>query len=241
MSGIDIRTKNGVLQQLETFATPFYSVYSGKDLKFYHIEDNMDSARDLLSSNLDMLEANGTAATFVIRFYDELNNAGKLVPENLKGSNTFRLTPNLNEYRSLAGAGVVIDSEQVRQLKEQNEILRAQLEAYQQSDDDDDDDDDAPEAPQGVGAIVGALFNNPQIQQVIISGAIKFIDKIMQPQQMQQAQPAAQMAGVSADDVQTSINELLKYCTADDLAKLAALPSVNPALFNILLTQLRSM
>lgn len=235
-SGIDIRTKSGVLQQLETFATPYYSIYSGKDLKFFHNKDDMDTARELLEDTLTLLEQNGTTASFVIRFYDGVNEKGKLTDANLLGSNTFRLNP-ANSVETIAGFYPSVNNEKMlRQLEAENQMLKEKLSIIEEEE---EEEEEEAKPANIVGAVVNNLLQHPEVQSKIIAGLFSLIDKVLP---MEQNKIQASIAGViNETDAEDILNELLKHCTLSDLKKLAELPSKNPSLFSILLTQLRSL
>lgn len=242
--GIDIRGKEDVLAQFDTFGTPYFAVYQGKDLKFYHLEDDVDSGRELLEANLLVLERNQTTAPFKIVFYESLNTAGKLSADNIKGSNTFRVwspgvsfnnpdygNPERMGAYNRGGNTEIVSSQQaeINELKEKVNELTELLQA-----------DDEPAQVGGVQGMLGALLENPQVQNVIVGKLLSFVETLF-PDKQQTA--PAMVAGITDEsDVQGAIRTLFAAgMNISDLQKLANLSTTNPAMFNILLQQLRSM
>lgn len=244
-TGIDLRGKDQVLQQFDLFDTPFFAVYQGKDLKFYHDVDNIDEAKELLSQNLDVLEFNASTAPFKIVYYTQLNNAGKLTQDNTKGSATFRVcspgvAPNNPNYGELSMVGSYQrkrENEMIELLQqkidEQNEKIALLIEAQEA-------EKEEPETVSGVQGVIGALMANPVLQEAIIGRLLNLVDKIL-PAPGGQSNTAA-IAGVTDEsDVQSAIRTLFDAgMTIADLQKLADLSKSNPALFKMLLGQLRN-
>lgn len=245
-TGIDLRGADQVLQQFDLFDTPFFAVYQGKDLKFYHDVDNVDEARELLNSNLAVLEANASTAPFKIVYYTQLNNAGKLTMDNCKGSATFRIcSPGVGANHPMAGQLEVVgsyhnrkQSELIelleRKLDEQNEKINILLEAK------DAEEAEDPGQVNGFQSVIGSLMANPAIQEAIIGRLINLVDKILPPPQQQHN--AGALAGITDEsDVQGALRILFDAgMTISDLQKLAAMTKTNAGLFQILLGQLRN-
>lgn len=246
-TGINLRGGDQVLQQFELFDTPFFAIYQGKDLQFYFDEENIDAARELLTQQLDVLTNNRSTATFKAVFYTGLNDKGKLTPENIKGSTTFRVcTPGVSynhpEFGNpeLIGAygnsrgGVRLMDEQAQKIEALEQKIDQLLEEKAEEENN---------TPQGVGGfqgMIGAVLSNPQVQQVLIGRLLGLLDKILPEQNA--AGPKPTIAGISDEsEVQAAIRKLFEAgMNIDDLIKLSNIPQNNPALFSILLTQLRS-
>lgn len=231
--GVDIRNKEGVLKQLEVFDTPFYSVHSGKDLKFFHAQNDIDAARRLLEDTLELLSQNGTAATFIIRFYSDVDDNGKLVEKNLLGSNSFRLNPAGNS-EIMGGYYPMINQNRLKELEMENALLQEKIALLES-------EEEEEEKPANVvGAVINKLLENEIVQTRIISGLFSVLDKVI-PVNDKHTNMSAAMSGYVADenDLQNVVDELLKHCTVEDLKKLSELPTKNPSLFNLLLSQLR--
>ena len=243
-TGINLRGADQVLQQFELFDTPYFAIYQGKDLQFYFDEENIDASRELLTQQLDVLTANRSTATFKAVFYTGLNDKGKLTPENIKGSTTFRVcTPGVSynhpeygnpeligSYTDRRGGARVMD-EQAQKIEELEQKIDLLLE---------EKNDSQPETIGGFQGVIGAVLSNPQVQQILIGRLLGLLDKILPEQQA--AGPKPTIAGISDEtEVQTAIRTLFEAgMTIDDLIKLSNIPKNNPALFSILLTQLRS-
>lgn len=243
-TGINLRGADQVLQQFELFNTPYFAIYQGKDLQFYFDEENIDASRELLTQQLDVLTANRSTATFKAVFYTGLNDKGKLTPENIKGSTTFRVcTPGVSynhpeygnpeligSYQERRGNTRIMD-EQAQKIEELEQKIDLLLE---------EKTDGQPETIGGFQGVIGAVLSNPQVQQVLIGRLLGLLDKILPEQQAAGLKPT--IAGISDEtEVQTAIRTLFEAgMTIDDLIKLSNIPKNNPALFSILLTQLRS-
>lgn len=255
--GIDLRGKDQVINQFDLFSTPYYCVMQGKDIKFYYADDNMDEARELLENNLNVLEQNGSVAPFKIVYYTGINEKGKLVAENIKGSNTFRvcspgMAPNNPMYQNVESGLPIwqskkmsgIDREELEELKnkiqyleDQNEELISKLE----------ESEEAIEQPAGIGGLLNGLLQNPEIQTALIGRILGFVDTLLP--QKNNYMNSAQIAGTE-DNNFAKINlqeieavEKLKGAgmTTDDLCKLANISVNNSAYFNMLLNTLRSL
>lgn len=251
-NGIDIRGAAQVLEQFDLFDTPFFAVYQGKDLKFQHLEDNIDEARNLLRQNLEVLENNGSVAPFKIVYYYNLSASEKLVPENIKGSNTFRVCSpgvstnhpdygnpdriNTNFYASKIGNAKLIDEQaaKILELEERLNAMDAEAEAE-------------PAAVGGFNGIINGLLASPEIQQAIIGRLLNFVDTILpannNTMQTQQQSSGAAIAGVSETNVfHDSITVLENNgMTLNDFVKLANIAQTKPDYFKMLLQSLRTM
>lgn len=242
-TGIDLRGADQVLKQFELFNCPFYAVYQGKDLKFYHDSEDIDSAKELLEQSLAVLDYNQSTAVFKIVFYTQLNKDEKLTAENIKGSNTFRVVspgvsynnPNfgnpelIGSYQNKRESAIVLQtqSEKIEQLENKIDLL---LEAK----------DDIEEPQSAVGSfqnVIGSLLSNPTIQEALIGRILNFVDTIL-PEKKQ----PVQIAGVMDEsEVQTALRILFEAgMSIADLQKLANISTNNKPLFTILLSQLRA-
>jgi hypothetical protein len=243
--GIDLRGKEQVLQQYDFMESPFYAVYQAKDLKFQHLDDDTENGRALLSQNLEVLEINGSTAPFKIVYYYGVNSSGKLSADQIKGSNTFRIVSpgvatNSPYYGEMGLQNTTFPSringnsnELVEELKEQNKLLRQQLEAMEV-------EETEPEAPTGINAMVSGLMNNPEIQGVVIGKLLTILDRFFPEKTIQ---PNASLAGVSDDKIiLENVNKLFAAgMELQDLEKLVSIAQSNPTFFRTLLNSLKSM
>lgn len=240
--GIDLRGSDQVLAAFNLNATPFFAVYQGKDLKFQHLEENLDSAIELLETNLNVLEANGSVAPFKIIYYYELNGSGKLVKENEKGSNTFRVVNpgagvNMGNY---GGGEYAVNNWQVKRGNTALEDRLEKLELALAEKESEESESEEPAAVGGVQGVIMGLMNNPQIQEIIIGRLLGLLDKVLPP-------PAnnapAMIAGATDQDAQlTKCLQTLfsKGMTLSDIQKLTTIAETQTPYFNTLLSMLRN-
>lgn len=241
-TGINLRGADELMKQFELFDTPYFAIYQGKDLQFYYDNDNIDGARELLQQQLDVLSHNRSTATFKAVFYTDLNDKGKLTPDNIKGTTTFRVcSPGVSynhpefigSYGDRRGNTRLRDEQDqlIEELKEKVETLEARL---------NDEQDNEPQAVGGIQGFIGAFLNNEQVQAALLPRLFGLIDQIL-PAPKPAAQPAAINGIADETEVQAAIRRLFEAgMNIDDLIKLSNIPKNNPALFSILLTQLRA-
>lgn len=237
-SGIDLKGMGQILAGFDFQETPYFAVYQGRDLKFQCLENNSEVARDILAQNLAVLETNQNTSPFKIVFYYDLDKAGKLAKANEKGSNTFRVCePMGTGGQMVAGAGgghVAALMQEVRELKE----------VVQQRFEQEEEEEESPTAHQGIGGVVGALLQNPEVQSALIGRVLSFLDQILPPATPKQV---GAIAGIGeAVSGSNPYLEAIKDLEAagmslEDLRKLATLARTNGPMFNLLLSQLRGM
>lgn len=249
-TGIDLRGGEQVMAAFDLHGTPFFAIYQGKDLKFYHDAEDIDGARELLQQHVDMLNHGQSTAPFKIVFYTQLNSAGKLTNDNIKGSNTFRIcTPGVSYNNPNFGNPEFIGSysdkrERISVIEQQNakiSELTEKLDLLLEQKAIEDEETEA-EATAGVGSfqnIIGAVLSNPTVQNVLIGKLLAFVDQVLPDKQQA---PAAQIAGVLDEtEVQGALRTLFAAgMTIADLQKLAQMSENEPAMFNFLLSQLRN-
>jgi len=253
-AGIDLRGSEQVINSFDLFETPYYQVMQGKDLKFHYLNDNIDGARELLRSNLEILEINETQAPFKIVYYSSLNTGGKLVPENMIGSNTFRVI-SPNAYHNLQmnnGVGSLVQNSwsSSRENKNNAEILSQQEIKIKELEDKiiELESEDKPDAVNGTNSfmgVVGMLLQDENVKQALIGRLMGLVDKIL-PMDNNNNKMGS-LAGVdnvsvSESKIEKSVFELLEYGMLEsDFLKLAVIGKTNPEYFKMLLTSLRAM
>lgn len=248
----DLYKKDAVLKMFDQQATPFYQVMQGKDLKFDSIDhsDDIEDAKQYLQTQLEAIEYFGSPAQFRINFYRKLSDKGNFVAENLKASNTFKLSENgeapANTYwgnkNQLAGSSNNTD---LLEIKEMLQAQQSQINALME-----DPDEIGTDNEQGsVGGVMGMLagiLNNPAVQEAIAAKAIGFLNSIIPDPtgKTMSMQPKAQLGNVTQDDI-TSLNvaitKLIEHgVTVIDFQKLADMTS-DKSKFDMMLSMLRSM
>lgn len=244
----DFREIEYILKQYDVMGTPFYTVYQGKDYKFDHIEDDLESGRAYLDQQLQAIKYFGNTAQFKITFYRELTDKGKFNQENIKGSNTFKViseedADGMPYWEKKRG----IVSPELKELRELVAAQQSQINALLE-------DADEEEEPGVLGGLMGHLspiLQNPQVQQAIaakISGLLdKFIPdisgKTMYMQPTTTLGSASQAKQDPDQDDQTILTMAIQKLfaagvTVDDMKKLADMTE-NPKQFSFLLTMLR--
>lgn len=243
-NGIDLRGGDQVLNSYELFDTPFYAIYQGKTLKFYHDENDIDSGRELLQKQIEALQQGQSTAVFEIVYYTELNSAGKLVKENIKGSNTFRIvTPGVGYNHPEFGNPALIGSYEAK--RQSNQLIEQQAKKIEELEEKIDllleqkeiEEDQETESVNGFQQIIGTVLSNPQIQSVLVGKLMNLVDTILPDKK-----PNVQIAGVLDEtEVQAALRQLFDAgMTIADLQKLAEMSEKETSMFNFLLTQLRS-
>lgn len=247
MAHTDFRNIEALLSQFDVMATPYIEVYEGKQKKFDFIEDDLDGARNFLSQQLEAIKFFGNTALFRIAFYREATEKGKLLPENLKGSNTFKLM----EYEEAANVpywkqkaiGAANSNPEFEELKQMLLAQQSQINALLE---DPDEIEEAAESVGAYGGLLGALtplLQNPEVQQVIAGKIIGFINKILPDNQNNNVmENKANLAGLTENDAQRINNALAVLLSAgmsaNDFEKLAALAN-DPTQFQFYLSMLR--
>lgn len=240
-NGIDLRGSEQVLQSFDLNATPFFAIYQGKDLKFQHLENDIDSAKELLVNNLNVLEQGGSSAPLKIVYYYDLNSNGKLSNENIKGSNTFRICnggpSNYNSFND--GQVIPIPYRESRANREQEARILALEQRLLEAEA--EEEEETPQAVGGMQGVLAGLLNNPQIQDALVGRLIGFLDKIL-PAQTPAGNIPAMVSGASDDDqqIRQSLQTLFsKGMTVADIQKLANIAETQTPYFNTLLSMLR--
>jgi hypothetical protein len=245
MANTDFRNIDALLSQFDVMATPFIEVYEGKQKKFDYIEDDIDGSRDFLKNQLEAIKFFGNTALFRIAFYRQLTDSGKLTPDNLKGSNTFKLmeyeeasdTPYWQQKR-LGGS-----SSELTEIKEMLLAQQSQINALLQE----PDEEEEKEKVSGFNGFLGAVMpflQNPDVQKAIAAKIIGFINKIIPDPsgKTMYMNENPQLAGYTEEEA-NKINESLitlmsAGMTVNDFEKLAALTK-EPKQFRAYLLMLR--
>lgn len=249
----DYREIQAVLDAFDRNDTALFAVYQGKDLKFDSIElaEDPETARQYLNDNLEAIRRYGNTQTFKIVFYRRLSEKGTLTPENVKGSNTFKVVEpqdaGMLSYWQLKN-GERMPPQPTQELSEIKEMLLAQqsqINALLQEPDEENNNSVNGSAGFNIMGLVNQLISHPEIQQAIagrITGLINTI--IPDPSgKLMPMQQTTQLAGTSEDQQVQIINDCLQRLftaglTLDDLQKLADMTK-DQANFNFLLSLLR--
>jgi hypothetical protein len=222
---------------LEKFNFDALGVYDKKLEKFKRIISEGESEDDLILAFNDwcerMLASNPmNFKTYSLQLYDMPEGAKKL-----KGtiSFTFALKEPITQLKTdkpMQPNGEYITKKELelalanQRLEFENSLLQKRLEDIELLEDDEDED----EQPSVAGAMQEALIG--KLPQLIDLAMLSFAGKKQQP---------VAMAGI--DETIDIINEFKEINPEieNDLKKLLNLAKTNPALFNMLISQLRTM
>lgn len=216
---------------------PFYSVWSGRLLKFTYSGSDIEKGAEILETNLDMAEELGSSELLTI----------KLHPENIKGVVTDR-TPycasinfrcvEMENDRLYNKPQYMSGFKRMDDLQDELEKLKAERD----------------EKPKGIMGYIEPMLENPQVQaamgSMIMTAIARILPGVFGPMGTPAAaEPAGAAMGSIEDpapgemeDLQVSLERLEKKDPqiVSDLARLADLAEKNPALFEMLITQLRN-
>lgn len=224
---------------LEKFNFDALGVYDKKLEKFKRIISEGESEDDLILAFNDwcerMLASNPmNFKTYSLQLYEMPEGAKKL-----KGtiSFTFALKEPITQQKtdkSMQVTGDYITKKELelalanQRLEFENSLLQKKLQDIELLEDEDEDEDE--EQPTVVGAMQEALIG--KLPQLIDLAMLSFASN---------GKNAPAMAGV--EDITETINEFKQINPEieNDLKKLLNLAKNNPTLFNMLITQLRSM
>jgi hypothetical protein len=214
-----------VLGLYELRETPFYAVYLGKDLQFTHTADDFEEGKQFLQKQLAVPLANGCTAIFTIKFYEQLDDKGRLDKNSELGVTNFRVL-DPNQYQGAVN-GISQDGYPVRNADLLAEIRDLKEQLAEQ---------EIAEQP----GILGGFLSNPEVQTKIVHvlGSIvgNFISKMMP------VEPSPTIGSI--DDQEQKISQALQVLRAadpllgDHLLKLAGIAQNNPGQFKMLLGML---
>lgn len=225
---IDRRGIQSIMEGVDLYRTPYISVWEGRVLKFSCTDNDMDSSADVLRNNLEAMLQSGTDALYTIRFHAKPDKDGYITDKtSATGSFNFKVS---DQPAMLAGIGMAgiggMDMRRAAPIPDERiNAMESRLSAIE-------DSLDEAEEPQdnGMGAI-GALLNNPIVQQlagVLLGG---------------RAAAPAGIAGIPNEQdekINRAIPILKRHAPAlgDNLMSLAKLAEADPSKFNGLLSML---
>jgi len=260
-NGIDLKGVDEIMQQFDYRETPFYFVYQGKDLKFFHAEEDLEAGRALLELHLKQLQNNLTTAPFKIVWFKKLKGDGEIDKQSELGSNTFRVHQpgmSMQKYWAIQNGDVAPEfvagygnqkkngnDEILEYLKGIDSRLTA-IENPLPEGEEQEEEDDEPDAGQKVLGALAGIISHPDVQQLLAQKIIGFLNLI----------PSGNNATVAGANTTPTIqqpnynnmedlNELLKVLgnagmTLQDFQKLANIATTNPGQFSMLLNMLRA-
>jgi hypothetical protein len=246
----DLWRRDAVLKMFDQQATPYYEVFQGKEKKFDSIDhaEDIEDAKNYLDTQLQAIEHFGSPAMFRISFYRRLSEKEKFTPDNLKGSNTFKLSENgecnPGTYWGDRNAVGSVGNPQLERIEEMLLAQQSQINALLE--DPDDTTTQEPAAVSGVMGMLAGILNNPAVQEAIAAKAIGFLNSIIPDPSgktmTMQANP--RLGNISQDDIMQlniAVTKLVEHgITLQDFQKLAALTADKPK-FDMLVSMLRTM
>lgn len=254
-NGIDLKGVDEVMSQFDYRETPFFYVYQGKDLKFFHADDDIEAGRQLLLLHLKQLENNMTTAPFKIVWYGKLKEEGQIDKASELGSNTFRVVQpgmSMQKYWALQNGEISPELAHLsgnNKSKDNSEILEllrsmdSRLTAIEQPIEADDDDDDEPDNGQKILGALAGVVSHPEVQQLLAQKIIGWLNLI--PSGNNSQMNGQQLQQTSNNKSMKDLNEVLQILgnagmTLEDFNKLANIATTNPNQFNMLLGMLRN-
>lgn len=245
---------SGFDMQLDHNETPYFSVWAGKDLRFYGKESDLAAARAHFEQILQVLHQGGSTQIYTCKFHEKLNKTGKIdntLP--VIGSFTFRLFDSFGDasqgqrWHQVAPAGEqqaagAAGGAAALMMKMQERMIQRmfdQLEAADQA------------------AVAGPGDDYDEKKQFILdiansemgSGLIGLLrDFLPKPKynrgmQQQAAQPGAHIAGIDDDALMENIARLRAKDPEFDanLAMLAHLAENMPFMYNKAIKKLKEV
>lgn len=241
MKGAEFVGIDAVNENLETFTFDAIGVFHGKTEKFKVAKVDEDETEESLIEKLNnwfqrMLTSNPANNTvYGLQLY-ELPEDGK----KLRGTSsfTFQLVEHYraNTPKETISGGAVTQRE--LELSLENQKLQHQLEMLSKRMDEmeamEDDEEDEPEPVGAFGAIENAVIEKlPGLLDVLIT---QFTTK----QQTMNTVTTVGNAEQTTEQILAEFKQINPQIESD-LAKLLNVAKTNPSLFNMLITQLRSM
>lgn len=209
---------NGVMDWFNRNATsPYYSVWSGRQLLFSWNDDDLEKGSNKLENDLIAIEDNGVGDLLTIKLHPKKEKGGFITDKTpIYASLNFRpaALERSNMYgvpQMVAGVGNSKLEQMMQQMIENQNLLISQMSA--------NNEEEEEETPKST---IGALLEHPQVQALLIAGASKLlgVGNIENP---------AAIAGIN-DGTENEAIEILgslmsKGVTVDHLRKLNEMSS----------------
>lgn len=244
---VEFRGLDQVLQGYELHTerndSPYYSIWYGKDPRYFFYENDAEGARQYLERVLSVLQQSGTTGIYTIKFHDTVNSKKKLDSKSpVTGSFSFRLFDSFGP----SGQSQMMHPDQRYQgmnaLQEINERL-ARLEAEKEA-----------EAVGGVEdpkmEFIKDIIGTPFVQDLMYGLANSV--GIMKHKQSQNYQGMAGVAEPNTEEindtettasVDASVKKLMHFDRdfAKHLAMLAHLAETSPFIYKKALKKLKDL
>ena len=248
-NGIDLKGVLELLAQFDYRETPFFAVYQGKDLKFYHTNDDIEAARTMLMQHLEQLEKNGSTAPFKIVWYKRLKiDTDELDKNSELGSNTFRVVQpgmSMQAYHAINRGDDMpqIISGSNNKILEALNSIESRLTAIESPIEDDEQEIKETGSQKLMGALSG-IINQPEILQLIAIKLTGLLDMIPTPGYKQQNLQNLTPMKIEEKDLPELNNYLQMLLNAgmglNDFKKLSEISTKDPKQFAFLLQMLKT-
>lgn len=189
--------------------SPYYSVWSSKQLMFSWNKEDADEGREKLSEDLFAFEGNGVNDIFMIRLHPVPKGERDVVITNntpYYASLNFRPSATMEGIYKGIGGGVPLTDPVYQMMKELNETNKAILSKLNAQDLEDEEEEKAT-------GIMG-LIEKPEIQNFILGFIGNYMNK---------NKPGAIAGTITQDDINLLQQLMNKGITTDHLRKLVAM------------------
>ena len=251
-NGVDFKGVQEVLTQFDYRATPFFAIYQQKDLKFKHLEEDLENARAVLSDNLEQLFQNGSNSIFKIKFYKRVNADGEDFDQKTEmGSNTFKLNSDNRNYLAMQPGEIMPysrsvngNSDSMAKILDSLNAIDSRLTAIEMPLEDEAEEREETPTDKIMG-FLGAVVTQPGIVELFgqkLMGLLSFIPSKPMPQYQEPINNTNMP--IEEKDV-PKLNEYLEQMIKggmqlSDFQKLAEISQNNPKHFTWLLSLLKS-
>lgn len=254
--GIDLKGVDQVVNAFASMNTPFFAIYSGKELRRFNVDDDIEKATNMLEEYLRILAENGTVAPYKIEYFADAKN-GKLSKEDLIGSNSFRLNPPggtlAGYYDRENGYGMQRQSPMMDKLDRLGETIEGRMNEFDSrlKAMEEEGPETEPKAPEGIAGMVGAIMQDEQVKSVFMGAVAGFLQKFLDgvnAKGMNAGNTAAAPALNGAAMPNGTEMERLQYAiqcmvnagmTVEDFEKLASIAVNDVQKFNFYIQMLR--
>lgn len=218
--------------------TPYYSVWSGKTLRFSYDGDDKSAGEELLLLNLDMVRELKSSQVLTLKLHNDLFKGTINDKTHYNASIDFRCVPAEDDALAFSALSYSSAHGEIGRLKDEIKDLKNASQS-------------------GIMGYLGPMLENPDVQNMIAGTVIGFLGKllpgIMPGSAPMMASPAAPQGaamgsiGDPTEDEAAKLNRDLERLGAqdpdiiEDLGKLADLAEKKPDIFKMVLAQLRNM
>jgi hypothetical protein len=262
-SGIDLKGVEQVMAQYDHRETPFFQVYSGKDLKFQQLNDDLEAARAILETHLNQIQQNGSTAPFKIVFFKSVDpEKERVIKDSEMGSNTFRLNQpgmGMQQYYAIQNGDVSPgemagyrnngSNQKIIELLTAMDSRLTAIEQPLEADPSDGEDEDEPDNTKKILGALSGVISHPRVQELLAEKLIGLLNMIpgastggtvQQATHIQQPTKPIQMDQTDIERVNAALGTLLSAgMTVNDFEKMASIAQTNPQMLSMFLNMLK--